>query len=66
MRSVREEDNGKVLRLFITMEEAMANAQLLARGSLERFHAIEHKSKNGWLVQDKESGRQFDAAGLIQ
>lgn len=66
MHSVRQEDDGKVLRLFPTMDDAIKNAQLLARGSLERFHAVKHKSENGWLVHDKESGRQYDAAGLIQ
>ena len=65
MRTVRQEDNGKVLRLYPNESDASKAAALIARGVLERYVAVTHKSGNGWLVQDKETGRQLDAAGPI-
>jgi hypothetical protein len=65
MYTVRQEENGKTLRLFNSESDATAAAQMIARGALERFRAVQHKSGNGWLVQDKETGRQLDADGPI-
>ena len=65
MRTVRQEDDGKVLRLFSIESDAVKAANLIARGALERYQSIQHKSGNGWLVEDKETGRQFDANGPI-
>lgn len=65
MQTVRQEDDGKVLRLFALESDANSAAGLIARGALERFEVIQHKSGNGWLVHDKESGRYLDASGPI-
>ncbi len=65
MRTVRQEDGAKVLQLFQLESDAIQAAQLIARGALERYQAVQHKSGNGWLVQDKETGRQLDASGPI-
>lgn len=65
MTPVRVEVAGKVLRLFPSFHDAQVRAQLLAHGALERFQPVEHESGTGWLVSDKESGRQFDDAGPI-
>jgi hypothetical protein len=66
MHTVRCEDNGLTLRLFMSEKAAQDYAVLLAPGALERFLPQLHDSGTGWYVADRESGRQYDAAGLIE
>ncbi len=56
----------RVLYLHSEKSDAESLAVLLGRGHLERFQVIEHSSELGWFVKDKESGRIFDAQGLVQ
>lgn len=68
MSKVRIEDMsmGKVLYLHTAKSDAEELARQLGRGHLERFQSVEHSSGLGWFVKDKESGRVFDAQGLVQ
>lgn len=63
---IRDESSGKTMYLYPTQAEADALAIQLGRGHLERFKAVEHASGNGWFVKDRESGRLYDAQGVIQ
>ena len=50
--SVRQVENGEVLRLFPSEKDASKVAVEISCGDLERFEAILHESQNGWLVVD--------------
>lgn len=65
LHSVRQEWQGKVYRLFSSQEAAQKDAGLLARGALERFVCVMHASQNGWIIVDKESGREYDSSGVV-
>lgn len=68
MYKVRIEDRelGKTMYLFPKEADAKQQAVLLGRGHLERFEVRQHSSELGWFIKDKESGRIFDAQGLVQ
>lgn len=65
-KSIRQEWEGKVFRLFPDLDAAHKAAVLLARGVIERFTPQMHESQNGWIVLDRETGSHYDEAGLVQ
>lgn len=62
---VREEDGSFVLRLFGSFEDCLAEAVALSQWG--RFHTpVQHRSRNGWIVLDRETGDVYDAAGFVR
>ena len=64
--SVRIECGNIVLRLFPSLASAERACLELGCGHLNRFEPVEHESKTGWLVRDRQSLRLYDDAGLIK
>ena len=64
--SIRVEDSTVVLRLFATAEAAARHANRLVSGNLQRMEVQEHPRHSGFWIFDRETGRHYDDAGIVE